>query len=411
MIELHEGQVIDRYVVEGPIAAGGMASVWRVRHTVLGSTFALKVLHGASPATRERLVQEGRLQSTLRHPNIVQVTDVVTVGEHPALVMEHVDGVDLQTLLDRGEPLDAESVFRAICAAVGAAHALGVVHRDLKPANVLMARTADGWLPKVADFGLAKAARGNVAHTRVGTAMGTPSYMAPEQIRDASTVDQRADVFSLGCILYELALRKKAFPGDDPVAVWHAITNGPRPATAPLPRRLARVVDHACRVEPTHRPASVKALLALLDAPPAAPASAWWPAAIAVAVVSVGLFGAVGILAVTSSWWAATADPVVDSAAPEPPPAPPDDGLPWCEAGDAERLGVVRVGPYKPLARPLKVGAVWTARDDVEVTQSPGGAPFCRLPAGTEVDVTETPIRILNRGVYVAVIGGGFRAP
>jgi serine/threonine protein kinase len=142
---LEPGQTHDRYSVEAMIGRGGMAVVYRVRHTSLGSHHALKVLTLGGPGVRERLMQEGRLQAQLRHPNIVAVTDVLEVGGNPALVLELVDGPTLDGWLDANPrpPLDiAEAMFRGVVNAVHAAHARGLVHRDLKPANVLLAPSA-----------------------------------------------------------------------------------------------------------------------------------------------------------------------------------------------------------------------------------------------------------------------------
>jgi serine/threonine protein kinase len=133
------------------------------------------------------------------------------------------------------------------------------VHRDLKPANVLLARTPDGFVPKVTDFGLAKllVSDSNVAHTRSGIAMGTPSYMAPEQIRDARMVDQRADLWSLGCILYELTTRRRAFPGDEALAIYNAVVDGdfiaPREWVADIPERIEQAILGCLRIQVAER--------------------------------------------------------------------------------------------------------------------------------------------------------------
>jgi len=229
---LSPGDTIDRYSVEAVIGSGGTAVVYRVRHKTLGTKHALKVLSITSEVIRERMLTEGRVQATLQHVNVVEVTDVLDVDDAPGLLMEYVEGPSLDKALEkyRINRESAETLFLGIAAAVSQAHEHGLVHRDLKPANVLLARTSDGFVPKVTDFGLAKVleeARGtNEGHTRSGVALGTPAYMAPEQVRDARSVDRRADVFALGCLLYELMTGRRVFPGEDTIAIYNQILDG-----------------------------------------------------------------------------------------------------------------------------------------------------------------------------------------
>jgi eukaryotic-like serine/threonine-protein kinase len=213
---LEVGQVIaDRYQVEAHIGAGGIADVYRVRHLELGSAHALKLLAWRRPQLAERFEREGRFQAQLGHPNVVAVTDFLRFDGQVALVMEYVDGPSLeQYLTERGAfpPSEALGVFVQILAAVCAAHDRQVWHRDLKPANVLLATSGRGFVPKVADFGIAKFVQEEMGSgTKTGIAMGSPGYIAPEQVRDSSSVDARADIFALGAILYELFTGRRAF--------------------------------------------------------------------------------------------------------------------------------------------------------------------------------------------------------
>lgn len=221
------GQHIDRYVVEGVIGEGGMATVYRVRHVDLGTPLALKVLTTWTRGIEDRLLQEGRLQAALVHPNLVQVRDVVQIGTAKGLLLELVDGPSLDRRLVEDPPTWEESlaIFAGILDGVEYAHARGVVHRDLKPSNVLL---VGGVVPKVADFGLARVLDDgtDARRTRTGVAMGTPAYMSPEQVRDAKNVDERTDIFALGCILYELTTGHRTFPGEDTFALFSAITAG-----------------------------------------------------------------------------------------------------------------------------------------------------------------------------------------
>ncbi|MSQ04349.1 MAG: hypothetical protein EXR71_21125 [Myxococcales bacterium] len=273
-MELSAGTAIDRYLVEARLGEGGMAVVYRVRHASLGSLHALKVLSGSMASVRERLMQEGRLQASLRHPNVVTVTDVVDVNGSPGLIMEFVDGPNLGELLDRGRLslAQADALALGILEGVSAAHGVGLIHRDLKPANVLIASTKAGLVPKVADFGLAKLlagdASGAMRKTRSGTAMGTPSYMAPEQIRNAKGVDGRADIFSLGAILYELYCGDMAFPGDDMWTIFGSITSGvyahPQDLAPDIPERVAQAIRGALAVGVEDRISDCDALIKVL---------------------------------------------------------------------------------------------------------------------------------------------------
>lgn len=269
---LEAGQTVDRYVVDSLLGRGGMAVVFRVRHTQLASFHALKVLTIASAGIKDRLLQEGRVQASLRHPNVVAVTDVLDVGGSPGLVMEYIEGPSLDRWLESNRPglEQAEAIFRAIVSGVDAAHRQGLVHRDLKPANVLLAPTGQGhFVPKVADFGLAKALvdeDGGMKRTRSGVTMGTPQYMAPEQIRDAKNVDARADIFSLGCILYELVSGRPPFDGPDILSIFNAVASGtytpPSIAVADLPKRFNDAIV-GCLT--TDRELRIPSCVALLD--------------------------------------------------------------------------------------------------------------------------------------------------
>ncbi|TNE92631.1 MAG: hypothetical protein EP330_01415 [Deltaproteobacteria bacterium] len=213
---LEPGALVDgRFVVEALIGQGGLAEVYRVRHAELGSLHALKLLVWKKKQLEERLLLEGRIQAQLRHPNVVSVTDLVRHDGQVGLLMEYVDHESLEDFVARAAPLppgDALPLFAAILAGVTAAHDAGVLHRDLKPANVMLARSSSGILPKVADFGIAKVVQDmQGGRTAAGVTMGTPGYLAPEQILDSADADRRADVFALGAILYEMLTGRRAF--------------------------------------------------------------------------------------------------------------------------------------------------------------------------------------------------------
>jgi serine/threonine protein kinase len=212
------GDRIGRFRVERFLGAGGIAEVYQVRHELLDTSHALKLLPIARRGLAKRLIQEGRIQAQLQHPNVVSVTDVVEERGQIGLVMEYVEGTSLEELLREGGAMDfdeAMDLFGQILSGVAAAHMAGVLHRDLKPSNVLLAADGDAVVAKVADFGIAKLAseEATLKATQSGTPMGTPGYMAPEQITDSAIADQRSDVFALGAILYEMLSGQRAFRG------------------------------------------------------------------------------------------------------------------------------------------------------------------------------------------------------
>ncbi|MCO4746388.1 MAG: protein kinase [Proteobacteria bacterium] len=270
-LQLQTGTVVERYTIEGVLGSGGMATVYLARHNQIGSLHALKVLQILTPSIRERLLQEGRVQGAMRHSHIVAVTDLVQVDGMPALVLEYVRGPSLAQLLSSRRPslAQADELARGILRGAAFAHRHGLIHRDLKPGNILLA-IADGVLhPKITDFGLAKIMEGPTGRheTRTGVGLGTPSYMAPEQIRDAAHVDQRADVFSLGAILFQLVTGRLAFDGPDKMEIFSNICEGrfenPRALAPDVPERMVRAIEEALRVDVDDRPADAAALLAL----------------------------------------------------------------------------------------------------------------------------------------------------
>ncbi len=266
------GQTIDRYVVEAELGTGGMATVYRVRHTRLDSLHALKVLHVQGKAITERLIGEGRAQAGLDHANALTVTDVVEVDGLPGLVMEYVPDGTLQDWVEDTSPSREArlDVFLAACGAVGAAHARGWVHRDLKPQNILIKRTEDGPVPKVADFGLVKAVVGEASlhegpKTRGGMPMGTPGYMAPEQVESAADVDARADVYSLGCILIWLLTDTPAFEADTMLDLFVQVAAGDH-GSLPEDDPLHEVVETALAQDREDRYADARVLRSAIEA-------------------------------------------------------------------------------------------------------------------------------------------------
>ncbi len=288
---LGTGEVVgERYAVEALIGRGGMATVYRVRHTQLDTLHALKVVSLSARSVQRRMLQEGRVQAALRHPNIVSVTDIIIVEESPGLVMEYIRGPSLEDFLEKRQ-LSVEQVDElalGVLAGVAAAHGHGLIHRDLKPANVMLELGADRLIPKVADFGLVKMLAdesgdgdsGVKSRTRTGVTMGTPAYMAPEQIRDAKNVDVRADVFSMGAILYEMVSGHRAFEGGDVLEIFNNVADAKRvpirERVPDVPERMELAIQGALMTEPDERIKSVNDLIAVwMGKDPTAVQSNW----------------------------------------------------------------------------------------------------------------------------------------
>lgn len=191
------------------IGQGGMGAVYRARQPALDRTVALKILPphaGRSPGFAERFNREARTLARLNHPNIVAVHEFGSAGDYPYFVMEYVDGITLRHLLatTRPGPREALAIVPQICDALQFAHDRGVVHRDIKPENILLDRHGT---VKIADFGLAKLIGGDAPDLSITSehdVMGTPHYMAPEQVEQPLAVDHRADIYSLGVVFYQM---------------------------------------------------------------------------------------------------------------------------------------------------------------------------------------------------------------
>ena len=258
---IEPGTVVGNYVVEGVLGRGSVGVVVKARHQVLETEHAIKVLRVDDPESRRRLVDEGRAQAHLSHPNLVRVTDVVSHEGRPGLVMDLVEGPTLATLLRRARPMpeDARQLWFGIVAGVTAAHAAGLVHRDLEPANLLLDRTHRPPRPRVTDFGIARAL-GVPGATSPGRMLGTFGYLAPEQLADASSTDARADVFSLGVLGVELFTGGLPFPTTD-ITTWLAAVQAGWEPSADIPPDIGELFARCLNPDPGRRPADASALL------------------------------------------------------------------------------------------------------------------------------------------------------
>ncbi len=249
----------ERYEVREYLGEGGMAVVYGAWDRQLARPVALKVLKSwaeTDPAARDRFAREARAAARLNHANVVAIHDVGEVDGRPMLVLEWVDGPSWsQAIAGGGLDLRASAaILESVARAVHEAHAKGIIHRDLKPANVLLNAAGE---PKVADFGLARACVGDAPVTRSGAIVGTPPYMAPEQVEGRQTETPRTDVYALGAILYQLLTGEPPHTGDSLVGILRKILEDePRPPRVRNPKapvELEAVAMRALDKDPGRR--------------------------------------------------------------------------------------------------------------------------------------------------------------
>jgi serine/threonine protein kinase/Tol biopolymer transport system component len=252
------GRVISHYRILGPLGGGGMGVVYKAQDLSLERVVALKFLPpelSRDPDAKTRFLQEARAASTLDHPNICTIHEVGETDEGQLyLAMACYDGETLKQRLQRG-PLPIDEALEAaqqIARGLVKAHRSGIVHRDIKPANLMI--TADE-IVKILDFGIAKLA-GAAGLTRIGSSLGTPGYMSPEQAR-GEEVDHRTDVWSLGAVLYEMVTGRRPFRGGDDQAVLYALFNQEPDPVEQLrpdaPPELVRIIGRMLAKDPDRR--------------------------------------------------------------------------------------------------------------------------------------------------------------
>jgi serine/threonine protein kinase/tetratricopeptide (TPR) repeat protein len=299
------GRQLGRFQVVARLGAGGMGEVYRARDEHLQRDVALKVLTAAGDATGDearRMRREAHALSTVNHPNIATIHDLIDVDGQHVLVMELIEGESLASRVTRGPvpPSNVLELARQIAAGLQEAHRHGVVHRDLKPANVMVTPTGQ---VKIVDFGIAAVAATADAATRThfdtGAVSGTLPYMAPEQIAGGA-IDARADVWALGVLLYELATGRRPFEAPNALLLADRILNrDPDPASAlvsGLPPGLDAVITRALTKEPGARFQTLGEMLAALDAGAAVVPSIRRP-------VHIPTIGFVAVLVVAAGVW------------------------------------------------------------------------------------------------------------
>jgi serine/threonine-protein kinase len=271
--ELGAGVVVDgRYAIESFLGDGAMGVVWSARRVDDGLAVALKVARSTDADFNKRFDREARVALALEHPNIVRALGKVAATEvrGPCLVMELLEGETLAARLERTQRMEVGETARVaygVASALAAAHARGIVHRDVKPANVFLAATG----VKVLDFGVAKLTDPWGPHTKLtrsGTAVGTPRYMAPEQLMGEPDVDARADIWALGALVFRMLGGRSPVHGETLGATIRSVEAGDVADLADvapgLPNAVYGVVREALAVDPTKRLGDVSRFLEAL---------------------------------------------------------------------------------------------------------------------------------------------------
>jgi serine/threonine protein kinase len=276
--ELAPGTLVaGRYRLEHLLGEGGMGAVWAATHEITGGRVALKFLKSAGDPrsdARRRFLREARAATLVDHPNVVQIRDVVDHLDTPVLVMDLLVGETLAVRLGRRGPLDVAEASRIgvqVVSAVGAAHEAGLIHRDLKPENVFLSRGAGGGeMVRVLDFGIAKLVGADgkdpgfsTAVTQSGALIGTPAYMAPEQVFGEKELDHRVDIWAIGVILHEMLTGHRPVEGENYGQIAKKLLSGPIVTVATrrpdLPDELVALVDGMLARDRGHRLGDLRA--------------------------------------------------------------------------------------------------------------------------------------------------------
>jgi serine/threonine protein kinase len=267
--ELREGQTFGGYHIVELVGSGGMGLVYRAEQQILGRTVALKVIRpeiAESGDYRSRFLREAQLAARVDDPHVVSVYDFGEQDGRLYLTMQWINGVNLGTLIDRQGRLPPEravSIGVQLAEALQAVHAAGLVHRDVKPSNVLVRDIGGHDHAYLTDFGIAKAPGAADGLTRTGLMMGTPGFLAPEQIH-GQPPGPRSDLYALGCVIFEALTGQRPFRADSDVAMHYAHANSPRPVASAVCPELGRRFDaffaRALAVDPEQRFPSARAL-------------------------------------------------------------------------------------------------------------------------------------------------------
>lgn len=341
------GQTFGNVVAKSLLGRGGMGAVYLGYHAGLDMKVAVKLLPDLFVGRAElveRFLREARLSGRLQHPNIVRTLDVGQSHGVYYLVMEYVEGVDAQKLLDREKrfsPMRAVNIAGFVARALGEAHEQDIMHRDIKPANILIAR--DGKV-KVTDFGLARSLNNTAtALTLSNQVVGTPNYMAPEQIK-TTTVDMRVDIYALGVTLWQFLTGVLPFEGETPMAVLLNVVNEPLPMPEEtfgvLPKELREAIVAMTAKDPRRRLPNIPAVLAVLKKARDA-------------LLHAGLDSTAPLTAAgTRPPVAATRDPVSGNSFAAPIPVAPKGATPRRDDPNSFSKPLGSEGAIKPAAKP-----------------------------------------------------------
>jgi len=265
--------LLGKYRVEDIIGVGGMGCVVKAAHLYLQQPVAIKILlpqMTQSPGTVARFVREAQAMGQLRSEHIARVMDVGTMPDGvPFMVMEYLDGYDLNQILRHHGPQMPTAVVDLMlqaCEGIAEAHAIGIIHRDIKPSNFFITRRPDGSnLLKILDFGISKTAREVSELTGTQTVIGTPTYMAPEQMRQARSTDPRSDVWAMGVVMYQMLAGRPPFEAETYAELVLKVgTDPPAPLHVALPNGLHTIVMRCLEKDPKNRIQSVGELSRML---------------------------------------------------------------------------------------------------------------------------------------------------
>ncbi len=409
------GDVLGNYQLKELLGVGGMGLVFLAEHTLLKRKVALKLLRpdlAYDPVAIQRFFAEARAVNQIAHENIVEVTDFVEEGDHRYFVMELLQGhVLAEALRDGRLPLPrAVHIARQIAAALGATHDAGVIHRDMKPDNIfLIRRGADRDFVKVLDFGVAKVSgleRDAVEKTAAGSLLGTPAYMAPEQLSQ-KPVDHRVDIYALGVLMFELVVGRRPFQGTSigEIIVQQLTHPAPRPSVVMqgtgeglvMPEALEALILSCLEKDPDKRPQTMRAIVDALGGIDKAVREL----SRAGADDEAGGDGGTGDYALPSSggWIVVPAQrdqPVETSGANTPAPgaAPAPIALPATTPAQAEPEQLDEVEDFEPLDDPAEQGAAAFFPAAPATTEAPAAAPATNdaaPPSGTGTNDAAPP--------------------
>jgi tetratricopeptide (TPR) repeat protein len=254
----------DRYRVDALIGVGGMGRVYKAWDNTLRRTVALKFLRGGDPAVEARFAREAQTQARVLHKNVCAVFEVGRHAEQPYIAMQYIAGQTLREVSQSLSTRERVQIMRDVAEAVHTAHKLGLIHRDIKPANILIERTEEGVTPFVTDFGLARDLEGPGV-TQAGAIIGTPQYMAPEQVRgEVEKLDARTDVYGLGATLYDVLAGAPPFAGSSNLQTLYRTLNDEAPPLRKwkhdLPAALEAVVMKCLEKRPERRYSTAREL-------------------------------------------------------------------------------------------------------------------------------------------------------